>query len=67
MSKEQRNRYLLNVDIVSNFQEKKGGRFKVYGKAKDLVYEVANHDDVLIVEDKTGQRFPVRRDKLRSF
>lgn len=67
MSKQQRNRYLLNVDIISNFQEKKSGRFKVYGKAKDLVYEVADHDDVLIVEDKSGHRFPVKRKNLMSF
>ncbi len=46
-------------DIVSTF--KKGF---VYGKKGDTVTEVCRTGDVLIVEDKKGERYPANINKL---
>jgi hypothetical protein len=48
----------LTRDIYSNFNGHQ------YGKAGDLVKEVADHGEVKIVETAKGLRFPVRVEYL---
>lgn len=49
----------LKQDIISNC---KG--LQKYGSKGDPVAVLTWHDDVAIVEDKKGGRFPVRKEKL---
>lgn len=55
---KKRNQYRLSEDVLSNFK----GR--VYGQRMDLVTQIADYGSVLIVEDKKGNRFPVRKAQL---
>jgi hypothetical protein len=51
----------LLSDIVSNG---KGG--KVYGKKGDEVRLISDRGGVLIVEDKKGERFPVKKEMVKE-
>lgn len=51
----------LLSDIVSNG---KGG--KVYGKKGEQVQLISDRGGVLIVEDKKGERFPVKKEDVKS-
>lgn len=48
----------LKENILSNFHN------RLYGAAGSEVIIIADHDNVQIVEDKEGNRFPVATDKL---
>lgn len=48
---------ILSTDILSSSK-------KIYGKKGDVVKIVADHLNVMIVEDKNGKRFPVSVEKL---
>lgn len=51
----------LLSDIVSNG---KGG--KVYGKKGEQVQLISDRGGVLIVEDKKGERFPVKKEDVKE-
>lgn len=53
-------RYKLKQDIYS-------GRNKLYGKRNTEVKEVSRSHPVIIVEDKSGERFPVHIENLIKF
>lgn len=55
-------KYRLKEDKYSNYR--KGKDPILYAKAKQKVTEVADHDDVLIVEDENGMRFSIRKELL---
>jgi hypothetical protein len=55
--------YLLRCDITSGRMDKKG-KPVIYGKKGDKVTEISDHDTVLIVEGKDGERFPAEKQHL---
>ena len=59
MAEEDNIRYILLEDVI-------GGKKIVYGKKSEIVTLIAPHGEVLIVQSKNGERFPVRIEKLRQ-
>lgn len=62
----QKKKYLLSEDILSNYFDKRGGKPIVYGKRGEKVTEISNCGNVLIVENKDGNRFPVSVEKVNE-
>ncbi len=62
MRKETR-KYKLKEDILSGKKDKKGANI-LYGKRFDVVTEISDCDNVIIVEAKSGDKYPVLKDKL---
>jgi uncharacterized protein (DUF2249 family) len=57
----------LLVDVFSRFSNGKSGANKgniQYGKIGDEVKIIADHDNVVIVENLKGNRFPVSKEKI---
>lgn len=67
----------LAADVFSNFTGRievadpkaRGGvrveqGLKQYGKRNEEVIIISDHDNVLIVENKEGNRYPVKRENL---
>ena len=57
-------KYRLREDVLSIFF--KGTKPKKYGSKGDIVTEISDCDNVLIVEDKKGERFAVVKTKLQT-
>ena len=51
-------KYCLGIDAVSIFSDKKGNP-KVYGKKGERVTLISTSHPAAIVENKTGERYPV--------
>lgn len=52
--------YFLTVDIISGFHR------KVYGRAGDPVTVIADHGNVVMVQDPEGYKFSVLKTELRD-
>jgi len=51
--------YLIE-DVISY------NRKKIYGKAGEKVYVIANHDPVALVISERGEKFPTKFDNLKN-
>lgn len=54
-------KYRLLEDILSYNR-----KAKPYGLQSEIVTEIADYDNMLIVEDKKGNRFPVLKTKVKQ-
>ena len=61
--KNQNQKARLNCDIISAFRESKS-KFKLYGKKNEEVSIVADHSGILIVENKSKERYAVKTDEV---
>lgn len=53
---------IVKEDVASVFR--KDSQKNVYARAGDIVTEVAEHGDMLIVENQKGFRFPIKSTNL---
>lgn len=57
----------LSEDVYSHFYNGKTGanrQFEKYGSKGDEVRIIADHDNIVIVEDKSGNKYPVKKEKI---
>lgn len=58
-------KYIMLQDAVASYLHK-NKRLVIKAKAHDIVTLVSDHDNMLIVMDKKGNRFPVKKSITRE-